>query len=189
MIISSATIIPLLIKHGYFFILPISVFEGPMISVIAGFLVAQGYYNFFAVYAVLILGDIIGDTLYFFLGRFGGKRFIRRWGRFIRLDEKKVNYLRKHFRKHGARTLVLGKLNALGSVILVAAGISDIGYLRFIVLNTIPTIFKTLVLVGLGYFFGYAYDTLERYINYAGLLSIVALALGIGVYFYIKHKR
>ena len=58
-------VIAILINYGYFLLFPIAVLEGPIISVIAGFLVLQGYFNILLVYAVMVVADLTGDFLYY----------------------------------------------------------------------------------------------------------------------------
>ena len=49
MILGMSKIILLLLKYRYFFLFPVAVFEGPIISVLAGFLVSQQVFGFWMV--------------------------------------------------------------------------------------------------------------------------------------------
>jgi len=55
----------LLLTYKYLILIPLAVVEGPIITVIAGFLITLGYMNIFLVYLIVIAGDLAGD--YFFL--------------------------------------------------------------------------------------------------------------------------
>ena len=86
-------IILLLTTYKYLLLFPIVVFEGPIITVIAGFLSSLGYLNIFIAYGVVVVGDIAGDIMYYALGYYGRDRFVNRWGRFLGITSERVERL------------------------------------------------------------------------------------------------
>jgi len=181
MFFTLANAISWLTQYGYSILFPITIIEGPIITVIAGFLAAQGIFNIFAVYAVVVIGDVAGDAIYYGIGRWGGLKFINRWGRFIGLNAEKLTDLENHFASHSGKTLIFGKLShAIGAPILVAAGIAKIPFLKFINFNFWATLPKSLLLVAIGYYFGQAYAQINKYINYgsAGIFVIILALIG-----------
>src|ERR1700743_2846911 len=64
-------LLPLLARYGYAVILPIAVIEGPAMAMVAGALAAAGELNPYSACILLILADLVGDALYYGLGRFG----------------------------------------------------------------------------------------------------------------------
>jgi membrane protein DedA with SNARE-associated domain len=54
-------VVRLLEQYGYVFLFLIAVGEGPIITIVGAFLASQGYFNVFAVYAVIASGDLTGD--------------------------------------------------------------------------------------------------------------------------------
>jgi membrane protein DedA with SNARE-associated domain len=157
--------------------------EGPIITVIAGFLSSIGHLNLFAVYAVVVVGDLVGDSLYYALGYYGRKNFIERWGHFLGITVKRIERLEKHFKKHSGKTLIIGKLtNAIGAVLLVAAGVARIPFRKFIWYNFIPTLPKSLILLLIGYFFGETYNKINTYLDYTAIITI-----GLSIIFIVIH--
>lgn len=143
-------IIFLLTAHKYLFLFPVVVVEGPIITVIAGFLSSLGPLNIFIAYAVVVVGDIVGDIMYYALGYYGRQRFINRWGRFLGITLERVERLEKHFEKHSGRTLIIGKLShGVGAVVLVAAGIARVPFRKFVWYNFIPSLPKSLLFYSL----------------------------------------
>src|SRR5579859_2852137 len=63
----------LILVYRYWILFPLACFEGPITGFIIGTLVALGYFNVFAAYFLLVMGDIIPDTAYYLLGRYGEK--------------------------------------------------------------------------------------------------------------------
>lgn len=73
----------LVTDYGYLAILIGTFLEGEVILVIGGFLVHRGYLDLPVVIAVAFIGTLVGDQLYFNLGRTRGKRFTAKngpWG-------------------------------------------------------------------------------------------------------------
>lgn len=182
-------IIQLLITYKYYLLFPISVIEGPIISIIGGFLISGGILDPIITYLVLISGDIVGDTMYYSIGRWGGNPFIRRFGHYIKIDENKLIRAEKHFKNHGGKTLLFGKTQAFGALILLAAGVIKMPYWKFIGYNTMGTILKTLILIIIGYYFGEAYSLINQYLGLtAGILSLLFIIAAI-IYILIYTSR
>lgn len=179
----------LLLTYKYLLIFPISVAEGPIISILSGVLIARDILDPFIAYTLLLLGDLVGDTLYYCLGRYGGRPIVKKWGYLVKLKEEKMAALEHHFR-HDApkRTLFLGKTQPWGSVILFAAGTAKMPYLKFLLINTAASIPKVLILVLLGYYFNEAYVSLDGYVQSAGII-IMIVTIPFLLYFLLRRAH
>ncbi len=180
----------LLDSYKYLFLFPIVVIEGPIVTVIAGFLSSLGHLNIFIVYAVIVLGDVVGDSLYYAIGFYGRLGFVERWGRFLGMTKERVVKIENHFKNHVGKTLITGKLTHFaGAVILVAAGVARVPYWRFVWYNFLPTIPKSLAFLLLGYYFGKAYQQIDQYFDYATLAILAVCVLAVVVYILVKKFR
>lgn len=187
---SFSQIIILLTTYKYFFLFPVTVVEGPIITVIAGFLSSLGQLNIFIVYGVVVVGDIVGDGLYYAVGYYGGQRFINRWGRFIGITAERVVRVEEHFGNHTGKTLIIGKLShAIGAVVLVAAGLAQVPFGKFIWYNFLPTLPKSLILLLVGFYFGKAYQQIDVYFNRATWIVFAIFILALVAYLIIKKIR
>lgn len=179
----------LLLVYKYLIIFPIAVLEGPILSILVGVLIAKGMLNPVLSYGLLVLGDIIGDTIYYCLGRFGGHPILRKWGHLINVTESTISKLEHHFHyKAPVKTLLLGKTQPWGAAILFAAGTAKMSYLKFLCINLAASIPKTLILLLLGYYFNQAYVALDSYIQYAGIILTI-IAIPIIAYFFLRKKK
>lgn len=182
--------IQLWISHyKYFIIFPLAVVEGPVIAVISGLMVASGYLGMTVAYLVLVFGDIVGDSVYYFVGRKGAKFFVKIFGRFAKVDTDHFIALETHFKNHGGKTLLFSKTQALGGAILAAAGASKMSYWKFLFYNVIGSSVKILLLVVLGYYFGKSYNNINSGLDIAGLVSVVVLVVVIFIYLRRKKKK
>ena len=182
-------ILHLLLVYKYLIIFPIAVLEGPGLSILVGVLIAQGVLNPYFSYGLLILGDMIGDTIYYCLGRFGGHPILKKWGHLIKVTEAHLAKLEHHFHyKTPAKTLILGKTQPWGAAVLFAAGTAKMNYLKFVLINTTVTIPKTFILVLLGYYFNQAYSALDKYLQYGGIILTI-IAIPFVIYFFLRKKK
>lgn len=189
MFFTSAQVIALLLQYKYWILFPISVIEGPIITMIGGMLIALGQMDALVAYTVLVLGDLVGDCGYYAMGRYGRHGFIHRWGKYFGLNDARVQTVEDHFKKHLGKTLVAGKVtHALGSVVLFSAGMSNVPFWKFLWYNFIGSIPKTLTLVLLGYFFGEAYNQINAGLNYVSMV-IAGIAILAVVFYFYKHRN
>ena len=95
--------------YKYLAILPLAVLEGPVLAVVCGFFIAKGELFVFFVYPILILGDIIGDTIFYTLGRLGGEKMLQRFRRYLGIRLDTVDKAKQFFENHRNKTIVLSK--------------------------------------------------------------------------------
>jgi len=178
-----------LATYKYFALFPLAVIEGPIITIITGFFSSLGYINFFAAYFVITAGDLTGDILYYLAGRYGGRKFIDRWGRFIGVGEREVEALEKQFDKRGSKLLFIGKLShGVGGAFLAAAGVIKMPFINFFFSNFLATLLKSLALLIVGYYFGQAFITINSFLEKIALISVAVTFLAVLGYF-LYHRQ
>lgn len=180
-------LVPWLIHFKYLVIFPIAVIEGPIITIITGFLISLSYLNFWVAFVVVFLADLLGDMLWYSLGRFGRDPIFRRYGRFVGITSERLKRVENHFYSNPIRTFLLAKFaHGLGSIVWVSAGVSKVSYKKILFINFFSTVLKSLILILIGYYFGRAYVKLNVYLNLLGLALIIILIVG---YFITQRKR
>lgn len=178
-----------LIQFGDFAIFPLVMIEGPIITVIAGSLCALGILNLFFTYFVIVIADLTTDCLYYSAGRYGGKRFIDRYGHFFGINLSQVTKLKNHFDTKGGQTLFLGKVShGIGGVFLVAAGLTKMPFKRFLWYNFLATLVKSIALLLIGYFFGTAIMQINSFFKFFAAISICLLMVAVVFYFNFRIR-
>jgi len=162
-----------LIAYGSILILPLAVIEGPLVSIATGFLSASGYFDWIWALCLLIGGDLIGDLLYYWIGRTGKAPMVgllRRFG----MRSTVTPAMQSHLTEHSTKMLFIGKwTQSIGVVVLIGSGMLRLPLPRFIVVNLIATVPKSLLLFGLGYFAS------DYYADLAGHALITLVVLGL----------
>jgi len=147
-----------------------SFIEGVNVIILGGFFVARGYFNFWVVWLMMFLGDILGDIMWYYVGYFGGKKIIDKMGRFFSI---KKNFLKvKNFlEKRGGKVIIFIKFTAgLCLAMLITAGTVRMEFKKFLKYDIIGSIGWVTFAFGLGYFFGESYELLSKYVHRMGFV-------------------
>ena len=180
-------LIALLGHYGYWVLLPIAVLEGPAITMVAGALVAAGQMDGVTACLLLILADLVGDLLYYALGRYGHGPLAGRISKWLKVTPEKLAKLEQRFRDNDWKLIFIGKTQGLGSVILYFAGASRMPFGRYMLLNLLGTVPKVIVFELIGYFLGLGVMSSTRYINYVTGLLFGAAFLLVALYWLFRR--
>jgi membrane protein DedA with SNARE-associated domain len=122
-------------------------------------------------------GAIIGDNIGYTIGRVGGYPLLRRFGRYIRLDEKRLTLGQYLFRRHGAKLVFFGRFVAiLRTFAAFLSGANLMHWRRFLFFNALGGIVWSTIFGLGGYWLG------QQIVRLSGPLDIallVAAALGV----------
>jgi membrane-associated protein len=178
-------LIGFLIHYRYQVIFPIAVLEGPIITIVSGFLVSRGFLSFIPALLVVWSGDMVSDSFFYWLGR-SGIRILKKL-RFIKFPEARIAKLESHFKRHPGKTIALSKASyGVGSLFLVAAGASKMTYGKFLKYITLPNAVKALSLLTVGYFFGRAFRSFNGYLQYYAIAVVIVTPVA---YYLFRRAR
>jgi membrane protein DedA with SNARE-associated domain len=140
--------------HGLLLLLPLAVIEGPIVSLLAGMLCSQGILDWYLVLPLLVLGDLVGDMICYGAGRFS-TGWLHSLAVRLRLPLQVGADLIERVSGHATRMLLIGKwTHAIGALVLVASGIARVPVWQFLAVNTLATLPKSALLLGLGIWAG-----------------------------------
>lgn len=160
--------------YGYLAVFIGGLFEGETWLVLAGLFAQQGHLYFVGVLVAAWLGAMIGDLLWFLMGRYKFPKFIHSRPWFQRLSAKPVSLIGKspemlafsmHF-LYGFRTLI-----PLG------LGMSNVPLRTYITYNAAGAVVWVLLFGSIGYFFGELLEIIFGRIKKIELLLVAAAIL------------
>jgi membrane protein DedA with SNARE-associated domain len=182
-------LVQLLQANGLLLLFPLAVIEGPIVTVIAGWLARLGYLPLGWAVLILVVADLVGDSLLYGLGRAGPNVLPQKLRQVLGVTDARIALMAEHFSQRGGRTLIAAKLtHSFGFVALVAAGASRMSFPVFLFFNLVGTIPKTLFFLLIGYAVGEAHVTVDNWIGRASL-GIVILGVTILSIWYWKKKK
>ncbi len=167
-----------LITHfGYLAVLIGTFLEGETILIIAGFAAHRGFLSLPLVILFAFLGSVVGDQLYFIIGRKKGTAFLNKRPKLL----PKVERFRALLNKYNTLTVISFRfIYGIRTVAPFVIGLSKISFLKFFILNLISGLVWAASIGFLGYIFGQAIEILigdikkyEVYILLAGIAVII----------------
>jgi len=179
-------------QYKYWVIFPISVIEGPIITVLGGFLVSLGVLGMLPAYIILVIGDVAGDIMFYGIGKYSRTfSWINRFTRFLGYTEEREKSLQNHFETHPYKTFLLAKFSqGIGSTVQIAGGMTGFSLRKFTWISFIGTVPKAFFLMTLGYYMGGSYTKIKEYLDSIALGVVSAVLVGIifiFVYRWLKY--
>jgi membrane protein DedA with SNARE-associated domain len=139
-----------------------------------------------AVIGAAIAGAIIGDNIGYLIGYKGGLPFLRRYGKLVRLDERRLRLARYLFSRYGGRVVFFGRfISILRTYAAFFAGTSHMRWRRFFLFNAAGGITWS-VAYGLAAYYGQnAFKSLSTPLDI--VLVVLGLALIAGVIRFVRR--
>jgi membrane protein DedA with SNARE-associated domain len=137
-----------------------------------------GYLEVWGIIVAAAVGAIVGDTLGYELGRWGGRALLERYGPVLHLKAQHLARAEAFFARYGAKTVFVGRFIAvLRTYSALLAGIYRLPYRRFLLFNAAGGLLWALTFGWLGAAFGSQSPLIERWAGRAGLLMLGLLVL------------
>jgi len=150
------------------------IIEGEVVLFSAAFLVREGYLKPGPVFFAAFAGMLIGDVLWYWLGRWAYDSFprLRRW------IDRIAAPLDRHIRERLFRSIFISKFAAgIHHPVLMRAGSLGISLKRFVFDDIISTFIWVLVIGGLGYLSGFSFEFSRQFLRFAELGLLIALII------------
>jgi len=190
-------IINLIDTTGYLGIFFLMVLESALMPIpseiimpFAGFLVSKGNLDFTLVLLAGTLGNVIGSWLAYFLGVFGGRKFIIKYGKYLFIKENHLKVAEKWFEKYGSLAILFSRnLPAIRTVISLPAGIAKMNFKKFSLFTFIGSIPWNFLLTYLGYMLGENWKIITQYSEIIDIIIVIGLIVGIIIFIKILKSK
>ena len=158
----------------------------------AGYLVSKGAMNFHLAAFAGAFGCVIGSIPSYYIGFFGGRKFVEKYGKYFLVSKKDLDEADKWVDKYGDWAFFLCRmLPVVRPFISLPAGILKARKRTFFSLTFLGSLIWSYVLVYVGLKLGEHLDKLKAiWHKFDAVIIIVILILG-GIYIYkhIKHLK
>ncbi len=178
---------------GVFFLMVLESMLAPVPSELvmpfAGFLAAQGRFSFALVVLFSSLGSIIGSLLSYYMGLYGGNRFLAKYGKFFLVDLYDLKKTEDWFTKHGDKTIFISRfIPVVRHLISIPAGISKMNIKKFCIYTLIGATLWNSFLAYSGYILGENWTAIKTYSEPISI-TIAILILIAFIYFVYRHLK
>jgi membrane protein DedA with SNARE-associated domain len=158
--------------------------EGETAALLAGFFSHQGVFVPWQAFFATWLGAFGGDTMFFLTGRYFAEH------RFVRYVRGKPGFSHAYalVQSH-PNTFVFTNRFIYGMRLVggVVAGLSNLAFGRFVIVNAVSSLLWTAIFTGMGYFFGLGAerllgDALQKHERLLAALVLAAMALAVAFF-------
>jgi membrane protein DedA with SNARE-associated domain len=150
---------------------------GETIVIVGGFLAGSGELNYWLVLTSAIAGAVLGDNLGYWVGKFGGWKFLVRAGRLFRIEEHQLELVKQQFSQNAARAVFFGRFVTLLRIFAgPLAGIAQMPYRQFLLCNFGGAALWSATIVSLSYFLG-KLVSLQQVVHWIAQAGLIALLL------------
>ncbi len=161
-----------------------------MLITAAAFAAATNKLSIAGIIIAAVIGAVVGDNIGFGIGWYGGYPLLRRFGKYVRLDEPKLKVGRYIFMRHGAKVVFFGRfVSVLRTYAAFLAGTNRMHWLKFLIANGLGAIVWATFYGVAAYELSSAITKLSAPVEIGfGALAVVAI-IGAAIFVRLNIKR
>jgi membrane protein DedA with SNARE-associated domain len=153
----------------------------------AGFVVAEKTLSWAGVIASATLGSIVGSLIGYAIGKFGGRPFLARFGRYLLLDSDDLAATDRFFQRRGSVTILVSRfIPIVRHLISIPAGMGSMRLLPFCAFTIIGAGLWNAFLTWCGFVLKSNWSVVTRYSHWIDI-GVVALLAGLVVLYVARH--
>ncbi|AKL84102.1 DedA family protein [Bacillus atrophaeus] len=175
---------------GIFLALCIEFIPAEIVLPLAGYWVSKGDMTLIGVIIAGSLGGVAGPLTLYWIGRYGGRPFLERFGKYIFIKPEALDKSDQFFQKHGGFVAFSGRfLPGVRTLISIPCGIAKMNVWAFSIYTFLAMLPITFVYVYLGVKLGQNWkevgSILDQYMLPAGICIVLVFA----IYLFMKKKK
>ena len=154
-----------------------------------GILAANNIFSFWGAFFTGLLGSVFCAIVIYFMGYFGGKPFIKKYGKYFFMKEEDIEKSDSWFNKYGMIGALIGRnFPIIRTLISLPIGIMRLSFFKFLIYTIIGSIPWTFVFVYVGYTLGNGWTIVNKYVGNLKVPIKILILLLIFSYFLKKIK-
>ena len=168
----------------------IIVIPSEFILATGGILAAKGIFNFYLTFLTGLLGSVFCAIAIYFMGYFGGKPFIKKYGKYFFMKEGDISKSNEWYSKYGLIAALVGRnIPIVRTLISLPIGVSRLSFSKFVIYTTIGSIPWTFVFVYLGFSLGNKWTIVKDITDRLKVPIIILLIIYLISKIYYKIKK
>ena len=184
---------------GYLGVMILMIFESMIAPVpseavmpFAGFLIHEGKFTWAGVAFFSTLGSVIGSAISYYIGLYGGKPLVEKFGKYLLLDKHHLEITENFFRKYGDPAVFISRfIPVVRHLISIPAGVGKMNIVKFLIYTTVGACSWNMFLAYVGFILKNNWDTVKQYthkVDYVIVLVILG-AFGFFIYKSLKNRK
>ena len=162
---------------------------GETVLLAAGVAAQRGAMSLPLIWVLAAGAAIVGDNLGFWVGHWGGRPLLVRYGRVLRVREKHLQMLDLYYARHGAKTVFFGRWVAFLRIwAALFAGAARMPWRRFLIFNALGGTAWAISMSTLAYFFAASVGKIQATFGIAGWVLAIVVMIAV-VVFVVRAQR
>jgi membrane protein DedA with SNARE-associated domain len=156
----------------------------------AGFLWARGLMSPWLIIFSSTLGSIIGSLISYYIGKWGGRLFVEKYGKYFLLNQHHLEITENFFSRYGAKAIFFSRfIPVVRHLISLPAGAGKMNIFKFCVYTIVGAGIWNSFLTYLGYYLGTRWDEIRKYSEVLDIIIIILLIAAVGFWIFKRLKR
>jgi membrane protein DedA with SNARE-associated domain len=167
----------------------IIIIPSELVLATGGILASQKIFTFWASFLVGLLGSVFCAVIIYCMGRFGGRPFVEKYGKYFFMKNEDIDKADLWFNRYGMFAAFIGRnFPIIRTFISLPIGMTKLNFFKFLIYTTLGSIPWTFTFVYVGYQLGNNWVLLKGYTNKLKLPIIILFTLLIIRWLYQKIK-
>jgi len=155
-----------------------------------GYMVSTGELNFYGVVIAGTVGGTAGSVLSYFLGLWGGRPFLIKYGRYFGVSMKHLEMADTWFCRYGEATVFFTRLMpVIRTFISLPAGISGMNFSRFLVYTFLGSLPWSFLLVYIGLKLGQNWAAIKPWFHRMDAVIILGIVAAVAYLWYRSRQN
>jgi len=181
---------------GYWGILlgmAVEVIPSELVLGYGGYLVSDaggGQLTFIGAVIFGTIGGMIAQMILYWLGRYGGRPLLDRFGKYLRIKQKHLDLSEKWFRDYGPGVIFTARfVPVMRQVISIPAGIAKMSLVTYMLYTLFATTIWAVIFVYIGMTLGDNWESIHDKVKPYMIPLIIAVVLITAIYIYMKKRK
>ncbi|HEX7063546.1 MAG TPA: DedA family protein [Bacillales bacterium] len=176
---------------GIFLGLLVEVIPSELVLSYGGFMIAQGQITFIGAVIAGMIGGTLQQWIIYWIGYYGGRPFVLKYGKYILLNEKHVELAEKWFDKYGSGVVFFARfIPVVRQAISIPAGLAKMSFSKFTFYTIVAMIPWSILFLYLGMTLGDNWRKIDEVAApYINIIALIALVLIAGFVIYKLRKK
>lgn len=182
-----------IIGMGYFGVglaLAIEIIPSELVLSYGGFIASQGRLSFVGTVMAGTIGILIAQVILYWIGRYGGRPFLKKYGKYLLIHEKHIDKADSWFQRYGSGVVFFARfVPVLRQVISIPAGIAKMSVTRFLLYTLFATVPWSILFIFIGAKLGQNWDQIKTVTGpYIDVIAIIIIAF-FALYLLFKYRK
>lgn len=152
-----------------------------------GILASQKIFTLLGAFLTGLLGSVFCAIIIYYMGYFGGKAFVKKYGKYFFMKEEDIEKSDSWYQKYGLLAALIGRnFPIIRTLISLPIGIMRLSFTKFLLYTIIGSIPWTFAFVYFGYTLGNNWTIINEYVQKLKVPIKILTALLIVSYLYKK---